>query len=152
MAAAAGDPESLPAVSAGRAVLDANRNGTVSTAELEGWLRQVRDSRVAITGLTVRVTHGGKPLADADVRLVPEACMGPGIKEAAGRTDASGGCALTIPGGSPPGVNCGLYRVSISGRGNDGRELASKYNSATTLGVAVGARLPENGTASFTLD
>jgi hypothetical protein len=59
---------------------------------------------------------------------------------------------VTIPGGEYPGVNCGLYRVEITGKGNDGKPLAAKYNSQSALGVAVGGMLPENGMAVFELN
>jgi hypothetical protein len=56
-----------------------------------------------------------------------------GIKEASGQTDQSGMSMVTIPGSEYPGVNCGLYRVEISGKGNDGKPLAAKYNSQSSL-------------------
>lgn len=150
--AKAGDPDSLPSVAAGRAALDGDKDGRVSGAELAQWLTLVRDSQVAVTSLALRVTHLGKPLHDVEVHLVPEACMAGAIAEAVGRTNASGACVATIPGGTAPGVHCGLYRVSIVGRGNDGRDLPAKFNTATTLGMAVGGRLPENGMATFALE
>ena len=58
----------------------------------------------------------------------------------------------TIPSGTYMGVNCGLYRVEITGQGNDGKPLPAKYNAASTLGAAVGGRLPENGVATFVLE
>jgi hypothetical protein len=150
-AAAAGALEKLPAVGFGRATLDANGDKQVSRDELVAWLKEVRDSKVAITSVAVQVTQRGKPLSGADVKLVPEACMGGAIKEATGTTDDSGVAMVTIPGGEYPGVNCGLYRVEVTGSGADGKALPAKYNAASTLGLAVGGMLPENGMASFDL-
>jgi hypothetical protein len=151
-AAAAGDGlDTLPALAESRGTLDTDGDARVSRDELAAWLEQVRDSKVAITSVAVQVTHKGRPLAAAQVKLVPEACMGGGIKEAGGTTDESGVALVTIPGSEYPGVNCGLYRVEISGTGNDGKALPAQYNTASTLGVAVGGMLPENGMASFDL-
>lgn len=152
VAAAAGDLDKLPAIAFGRIVLDTDKDKKVSQAELVKWLEEVRDSRVAITSVAFQVSHKGKPLSGAEIRLVPEACMAGGIKEASGKTDQAGMSMVTIPGSEYPGVNCGLYRVEITGKGNDGKPLAAKYNSQSTLGVAVGGMLPENGMAVFELN
>jgi len=152
VAAAAGDLDKLPAIAFGRVVLDTDKDKKVSQAELIKWLEEVRDSKVAITSVAFQVSHKGKPLSGAEIRLVPEACMGGGIKEASGKTDQSGMSMVTIPGSEYPGVNCGLYRVEITGNGNDGKPLAAKYNSQSTLGVPVGGMLPENGMAVFELN
>ena len=151
-AASSGDLNKLPAIAAGRVVLDTDKDKKVSQGELLKWLEEVRDSKVAITSIAVQVSHKGKPLSGAEIRLVPEACMAGGIKEASGKTDQSGMSMVTIPGSEYPGVNCGLYRVEITGNGNDGRPLAAKYNAQSTLGVAVGGMLPENGMAIFELN
>jgi len=151
-AAAAANLDKLPAIVFSRVVLDTDKDKKVSQAELLKWLEEVRDSKVAITNISVQVSHKGKPLANAEVKLVPEACMGGAIKEASGKTDQSGISMVTIPGGEYPGVNCGLYRVEITGNGNDGKPLAAKYNAQSTLGVAVGGMLPENGMAVFDLN
>jgi hypothetical protein len=152
VAAAAGDLDKLPAIASGLLVLDTDKDKKVSQAELVKWLEEVRDSKVAITSVAFQVLHKGKPLSGAEIRLVPEACMGGGIKEASGQTDQSGMSMVTIPGSEYPGINCGLYRVEITGKGNDGKPLAAKYNSQSTLGVAVGGMLPENGMATFELN
>jgi len=149
--ALAGGLESMAAIAAARSGLDANGDEQVSRDELVGWLEQVRDSKVAITSVAVQVMHKGKPLSAAAVKLVPEACMGGAIKQAAGTTDDSGVAMVTIPGSEYPGVNCGLYRIEITGTGTDGKALPAKYNTDSTLGVAVGGMLPENGMVSFDL-
>ncbi|MFM8414495.1 MAG: hypothetical protein ACKOCX_07195 [Planctomycetota bacterium] len=151
-AAAAGGLEKLPAIASGKAGLDTDGDTKVSRDELIAWLEQVRNSKVAITSLAVQVTHKGKPLSGAAVKLVPESCMGGRIQEAAGTTDDSGVAMVAIAGAEYPGVNCGLYRVEITGSGNDGKPLAAPYNSRSTLGVAVGGMLPESGMAVFELN
>lgn len=142
----------VPALAAAVADLDEDADGGVSRAELRQWLDQVKESRIAITSLAGEVRHLKRPLADATVRFVPESVMGGGMQAAEGVTDVEGRFAATIPGAKYPGVNCGLYRVEITGQGNDGKPLAGRYNAQSTLGAAVGGRLPENGMAVFVLE
>lgn len=134
------------------AALDANRDAGISAAELREWFDQVRSARLAITPFAGEVRHRKRPLAGATVKLVPEPFMGSGAQAAVGVTDTDGRFTATIPDGKYPGVNCGFYRVEVTGRGNDGQPLPAKFNADSTLGVAVGGRLPENGVAVFTLE
>lgn len=146
------EAERVPAIAAGFVRLDADGGGGISAAEIEAWLTAVKDSRVALTSLIVSVNQNGKPLRDVTVRLVPEDFMGGEMKLAEGTTDAGGGTMLAIPGSSYPGVNCGLYRVQITGNGVNGRPLPARYNTETTLGAAVGGTLPDGGTLKFDLE
>ena len=142
----------VPALAAAVQELDGDRDGAVSAAELRAWLEQVKLSQIAITSFAGEVRHLKKPLASATVRLVPESFMGTGVQPAEGVTDASGRFSATIPQAKYPGVNCGLYRVEITGQGNDGKPLPARFNAQSTLGAAVGGRLPENGVAAFVLE
>jgi hypothetical protein len=148
---AAVDLAKVPALAAALPLLDTDGDKKLSRDELVAWLTEVRDSKVAITSLAVEVKHKGRALQNAEVRFVPEAFM-TSVKPAEGTTDDSGMTMVSIPGSEYPGVNCGLYRVEITGQGNDGKPLAAKYNTATTLGVAVGGMLPENGMVSYVLE
>lgn len=141
-----------PALAVSLKQLDTDGDGKLSVTEVRSWLEEVRKSRVAITSFTAMVTHKGRPLAGATVRLVPEPFMGDGTKPAEGVTDAAGSAVPTIRESKYPGVNCGLYRVEIEGTGVDGKPLPARYNADSTLGVAVGGLLPENGMAVFALE
>ena len=134
----------VPALIAAVTEVDVDRDGGISRDELRQWLDRVKESRIAITSFAGEVRHQRRPLANAQVKLVPESFMGAETKSAEGTTDADGRFTATIPNSVYPGVNCGLYRVEISGQGNDGKPLPGKYNSQTTLGTAVGGSLPEN--------
>lgn len=140
----------VPALVDAIGVLDSDGDKALSREELVAWLQVVKDSRVAITSFNATVTHKGKPLVDATVRLVPESFMGGETKAAEGRTDQDGVAMVTIPDSKYPGVNCGLYRVEITG--TDGKPLPASFNTSTKLGVAVGGFLPENGMATFVLE
>jgi hypothetical protein len=148
----ASEQQTVPSIAAAAGRLDGDGDGAVTREELLAWLEAVHDSRVAITSLEVIVTQRGRPLAAVTVRLVPEPFMGNELKAAEGVTDAGGVAAVTIPDATYPGVNCGLYRVEIIGTGNDGKPLPERVNTATTLGVAVGAGIPETGSVEFRLD
>ena len=141
----------VPALAFALDLLDKDGDKKLSREELIGWLTEVRDSKVAITSLSVEVKHRGRPVKNATVRFIPESFMTE-VKEAGGTTDDTGMAMVSIPGSEYPGVNCGLYRVAISGQGNNGKALPAKYNAETTLGVAVGGMLPENGMVTFVLE
>jgi hypothetical protein len=74
------------------------------------------------------------------------------MQPAEGTTDASGGVSPSIPGSRYPGVNCGVYRVEITGSLPGGKPIPAKYNAATTLGLAVGNGLPFESPVVFRLD
>jgi len=142
----------LPALVAAVSQLDQDHDGGISKAELRRWLDEVKESRIAITSYAGEVRHLKRPLGGATVRLVPESFMGADVKAAEGVTDPDGRFSATIPDAKYPGVNCGLFRVEITGQGNDGKPLPAKYNTQSTLGTAVGGQLPENGVATFVLE
>jgi hypothetical protein len=146
-----GELATVPAIATAAVALDTDGDKGVSRQELAQWLDEVSRSKVAITTFETVVRHRGRPLAGVLVKLVPEPFMGGEIKAAEGTTDADGLARVTIPGGRYPGVNCGIYRVEITGKGNDGRPLPARYSSTSTLGVAVGGPLPEQGMALFEL-
>ncbi|MFM8952496.1 MAG: hypothetical protein ACKOOF_05450 [Planctomycetaceae bacterium] len=132
--------------------LDADGDNRLSAAEITRWLAGVRDSKVGITQVTVRVTHKGKPVGAAVVKLVPEPFMSATMKAAEGPADASGMASPSIPGSAYPGVNCGIYRAEITGSLPGGKPIPAKYNTATTLGLAVGNGLPAETPVTFALD
>ena len=144
--------ERVPALAASLAALDSNADGRLAAAELRAWLDAVRAAGLALTPLTVSVTHKGKPLERAEVRLIPESFMAGRVAAATGQTDSFGSAVLNIPESGYPGVHCGLYRIEIAGTGNDGKPLPARFNAESTLGAAVGAGVPEYGMVSFTLD
>lgn len=146
------EQRTVPSIAAAAGRLDADGDGAVTRDELLTWLEVVRDSRVAINPLDVVVTQRGRPLVGATVRLVPEPFMGGEVQAAEGVTEAEGTAAMTIADAKYPGVNCGLYRVEITGEGNDGKPLPERVNVATTLGVAIGAGLPETGSVEVAVE
>jgi hypothetical protein len=131
---------------------DADGDGRLAKAELETWLETIRDSRVAVTSFTAIVRQGGTPLSGAQFTIDPLPPFAATIKAAEGLTDDRGRTSPAIPGAAYPGVNCGIYTVRIEGSAANGRPLPAKYNTESTLGIAVGAGLPPDGAAVFELD
>jgi hypothetical protein len=141
-------PGLVPAI----AVWDADGDQRLSAAELTAWLAGIHNSRIAITSLSVVVTRQGRPVGGAVVRIVPAPFMSSEMKAAEGTTDADGMARPSIPGSPYRGVNCGVYRVEITGTLPGGKPIPAKYNAATTLGLAVGNGLPIISPVEFCLD
>lgn len=132
--------------------MDADHDGGISKAELRRWFDRLHTSRIAITSFAGNVRHLQRPLANVTVKLTPEPFMGQDMKAAEGTTDADGRFSATIPGSKYPGINCGLYRVEITGQGNDGKPVAAKYNAQSILGAAVSGQSSNAGVANFVLE
>lgn len=137
--------EAASAVKAAAKELDTDGDGSVSFDELVHWLESVRQSRIAISSLSVEVRHNGQLVGNARVHLTPDPAMGGAIQDAEGVTDDSGIAVLSVVGAGTPGVNCGLYDVTIDLAGASPADDAR----AATFGVAVGAGLPPGYMASF---
>jgi hypothetical protein len=142
----------VPGLAAAMGVLDTDADGRLSPVELTAWLSGIRESRTAITPLSVLVTSGDKPVDGAVVKLVPETFMGREMKVAEATSDATGTAVPSIPEAPTTGVNSGVYRVVISGMRRDGTPIPAKYNSATTLGIAVGNGAPLEQPVVFVVD
>src|SRR5262245_8426981 len=81
----------------------------------------------------------GRPLANADVTLVPEKFMGETRKPAKGTTDDNGAVkAFKVDGLTRAGVPPGVYRIQVTKRGGSGESIPAKYNAQTILGCEVG--------------
>ena len=100
---------------------DTDQDEHVSADEIAQRIHSWRESKVALMPLSVRVTLNGKPLAGADVKLVPESFLGDAVKPAAGRTDAHGMATPAIASEELPddladveGVHLGIYQVEVS--------------------------------------
>jgi hypothetical protein len=88
------------------------------------------------------VYHNRKPLAGAEVKLVPEKFLGDTMKIARGKTEFSGSAILRCAGDGPddpPGVGPGFYRVEIT---KPGEPIPAKYNTETVLGIDTTADNP----------
>jgi hypothetical protein len=94
----------------------------------------------------------GRPVEGATVTLVPEKFFQGGIPVAAASSNAEGIVEPTMEFGEEyavgtlSGVRPGIYRIEISKKGADGRELIpARYNSNTQLGREVGVGPHQHG-------
>lgn len=142
----------VPGLVAALATLDTDGDKRLSATDITRWLTGVRDSKVAVTPVPLEVTHKGKPVGNVVVKLVPEPFMGSKVKAAEGTTDTGGSVLPSIPGSPYSGMNCGIYRVEITGTLPGGKPIPAKYNASTTLGLAVGNGLPIISPVEFCLD
>ncbi len=109
----------------------------VTAEDIAAQIAQWKETKFGRLTFSVIVTHNGRPLADATVRLVPESFVGSEIQTAVGTTDRAGRASPTVPAYASermPGVAPGFYRVEIT---KDGESIPAKYNTATILGGKV---------------
>lgn len=133
---------------------DKDGDGLVSSLELSSRVQSLFSADVGMFSLGCTVMLDNRPLQQAEVKLVPEACFGDSLKPASGVTRESGWAMLSIAAEDLPvglqgvrGVNAGLYRVEIT---HPTISLPAHYNSQTTLGREVSQDDQLNG-LRFTL-
>jgi hypothetical protein len=121
--------------------IDTNNDQRLSKEELTERFAMWAHGGVGISYLVCRVTVAGRPLAGAQVKLVPESFFDGVVQPAEGTTGSSGSARLAIDKSNLPsdlqnfrGVQQGMYRVEIT---HENMEIPAKYNTGTTLGVEV---------------
>lgn len=144
--------ETIPGIAYAKQRFDADADKAVSRVELVNWLTSIKNSKIGMVSPIVLIRHRGKPLVGAGVQFVPDDVMGGVIQPAQGTTEDDGGVVLAVRSSRVPGVHCGLYRVEVTGNGNDGKPLPAEFNSATKLGVAIGGSAGGSSTIVLTLD
>lgn len=107
------------------------------TARIQKW----NDDKNGLVPVMCNVTRNGAPVADAEIKFVPDACISDYLTQTAvGKTNKNGMARVNLPKepGSeiPPGVPPGFYRVEIT---KAGETIPAQYNTATTLGVEISA-------------
>ncbi|MBN2021312.1 MAG: hypothetical protein JW809_00825 [Pirellulales bacterium] len=123
-----------PSLKAAIDKLDANGDKGVSAEEVTARIKQWQDSRLGLMLVSCVFNYQGRPLSGAKVVFEPEAFLGPNVKAAEGTTDQRGNVSMTIPGGSPPGMAPGLYKVKIT---SDKMKVPARFNDETILGIEV---------------
>ena len=108
-------------------------------------------SKIGRLPVRCRVTHDGKPLADAKVVFVPEKFLGGTLQPGSGTTTAAGYADISCPyaaDSSVRGLSPGFYRVEIT---KEGEKIPAKYNTETTLGAEVSSGFEAKSGLSFQL-
>ncbi|HJQ80299.1 MAG TPA: hypothetical protein VJ828_10105 [Lacipirellulaceae bacterium] len=109
-----------PAINNVRQRYDKDGDRQVSEEEIAQRLEQLYSTGTGLLEVRCTVTRGGRPLANATVRFVPEPFLADALQTATGTTDSSG---LAMPGISADQLpenltsaqlmQVGLYRVEI---------------------------------------
>jgi hypothetical protein len=124
-----------PGLQAALAQVDANHDGKISKQEIADRIKSWANSRAGRIPFHVQTTHNGRPLAGAQVVLVPESFLGGAIKSGSATTSETGIAVISVPNtvnANVHGIAPGFYRVEIT---KDGEPIPARYNSATTLGA-----------------
>lgn len=132
--------DACPSIKSALSKLDTGGDKAVTlenlTARMQAW-----KTGVTRIGVSCTVLRDGKPLADAEVKFVPEKFMGGSFPTATGKTGAGGKTIISLPeteAGGFPGIPFGYYRVEIT----KGNEIPAKYNTETTLGQEIAVDNP----------
>jgi hypothetical protein len=126
-----------PALKAAVAQIDTTGQGLITADKIAARIKDWQDKKMGLMTVTCTVLRNGQPLADAEVKFVPEKFLGDSVKTASGKTNQTGVASVSVPIASPddrPGVAPGLYRVEISKVGDN---IPPRYNANTTLGQEV---------------
>lgn len=116
--------------------LDTDNDKQLSVEEIRQRFQDLADSKTGVQGFSVRLTYKGRPMRQADLRLVPEPFLEGIVEEAEGQIsdEYTGAASFDIPGDEYYGVRPGMYRIEV--RSSD-VNIPAKYNDETTLGVEV---------------
>lgn len=127
--------------------LDEDKDQKLSRDEIHKRFDLYVESRVGLQGLHCTITMNGRPLADAQVKLVPEPYMADYIEPAAGEViNVNTGYAEISTDPELPGVRPGIYRVEIT---SPSVEISPKYNKETIYGIEVAPIQQERPTRHF---
>ena len=129
--------DKCPALKAAMAQIDTTGEGAITADQIAERIKAWQNSKLGRMSLSCTVLRNGRPLPDAEVRLVPEKFLGENVKTAKGKTDRNGVAMISVETtdrSDPPGVAPGLYRVEIT---KAGENIPAKYNAQTTLGQEV---------------
>jgi hypothetical protein len=126
------------------------RGAKITAADIDARIAEWKSRGMGRMAVSCRVTKKGtsEPIANAEVKFVPEEFLGPGLATGTGTTDAQGTAKISQPsrgkGDADAGMFPGFYRVEIT----KGTEVPAKYNTATVLGEEVArdnARISRGG-------
>ena len=130
--------DGCPGLKAAVDQIDRSGLGEITAEKIAARIGNWEDSHIGAIAISFSITHNGSPMANADIRLVPEKFLGDSANIATGKTDTKG--VARINREPPyveklqPGVALGFYRIEITKSGED---IPAKYNANTILGLEV---------------
>ena len=125
--------------------LDVDGSGEVSADELAAKFKAFVEVKRQV--FLCKVSFRNRPLEGGSVTLIPEPFLGKNVPSASGEVDLDGNCQLSTNDGLP-GVVAGLYTVEIE---HPNAKIPAKYNTETTLGIAVDSTNPYTEMPHFKL-
>lgn len=127
-----------PALAAAQPQFDLDGDGAITRQEFEERIGSYHNSSVVLMVVPCRVRFAGRPLAGAEVVFEPEPFMGNTAAPARGTTAPDGSVQLQTQGERFPGLYMGLYRIRVSKKDENGREIIpERYNVRTELGQEI---------------
>jgi len=132
-----------PGIRAAITLGDTDKDGGLSKNELISRIKTMVGDEVGMMSLAARILYNGQPLEGAEVKFIPEPCLGPTFQPGSGKTNAQGIAAIKMNNEKFPGMQCGWFKVEVSKKDTSGKELVSEqYNAKTTLGAEVALDVP----------
>jgi hypothetical protein len=113
------------------------KDGGVTAEAIAAEINRWTESKIGRVGWKARISHGGKPLENAAVKMIPEKFLGANVIAGEGVTNKSGVVMPSVPtkrADEIPGISLGFYRLQIT---KDGENIPAKYNTESTLCVLV---------------
>jgi hypothetical protein len=134
-----------PGLAFGAKAIDTNSDGQLSRDELVERFQSYVKLRIGLTSKEIRFLYKGRPLAGAEVRLVPEFFLEDLLQPATGTTNEGGSVIPEIENNElrTPLMQSGYYRVEIT---SPHVTLPPQFNTATTVGVEVAAAADDGST------
>lgn len=123
-----------PGLLAGLDIIDTDDDQKISAAEIVARFELYEQQKLGLRDRKFRVTYNGKPLADANVKLVPEPFLEDVIEPATGVTGPDGNVQPSSGVDGLRGMRPGYYRIEVT---SDKVKLPAKYNTETVLGAEV---------------
>jgi hypothetical protein len=131
--------DQAPSLKAGLDMLGTDAQKGVTAEQIAARIQKWIDDKVGIIPVLCSAARNGAPLADAEVRFVPDPFLADCLAQTGvGQTDASGIANISLPrepgSDQPRGIPPGFYRVEIT---KAGEKIPTPYNAATTLGQEI---------------
>lgn len=131
--------QACPALVYAADAYDADKNGDLTSDEVKEGVNRWAATRTGAMMLPFRVSLDGRPVPDAEVKLIPVSFLADSIKPNVGKADASGSGMLGLapedrPSNAPPTplATPGLYRVEIT---DPSGKVPAQFNTESTLGI-----------------
>jgi hypothetical protein len=144
-----------PPLSKAVASFDADKDGRLTESEIANGIVALAGPDSAYVSANCTVTFEGRPLSGATIKLRPPDFIGDSLPTAEAVADDSGHASPSIPSDQLPPqlldtplMYPGLYHVEIT---HPERQLASRYNTETALGVVINPGSREGSSARFDL-